>query len=94
MKVIVVSKSDRGHFRAGRYWPPQPVAAEVNEEQLAELRTDKRIAVLEGAAPSAVVVVETLAAEKAAEKAEAERQAAERAQGEKQRATEQRRGGR
>ena len=94
MNVTVVSKSERGHFRAGRFWPPQPVAAEVTEKQLAELRADKRIAVLDGAAPTAAAVVETLAAEKAAEKAEAERQAAERAQGEKQRATEQRRGGR
>ena len=81
MNVIVVSKSERGHFRAGRFWPSQPVAAEVTEKQLAELKADKRIAILDGNAPSADAVVEKLAAEKA----EAERQAAERAHGEKQR---------
>ncbi len=82
MNVIVVSKSERGHFRAGRFWPSQPVAADVTEKQLAELKADKRIAILDGNAPSADAVVEKLAAEKA----EAERQAAERAHGEKQRA--------
>ncbi len=81
MNVIVVSKSERGHFRAGRFWPSQPVAADVTEKQLAELKADKRIAILDGNAPSADAVVEKLAAEKA----EAERQAAERAHGEKQR---------
>ena len=94
MNVTVVSKTEKGHFRAGRFWPPQPVTAEVSEKQLAELRADKRIAVLDGAVPSADAVIERLTAEKAAEKAETERQAAERAHGEKQRATEQRRGGR
>jgi len=94
MNVIVVSKSERGHFRAGRFWPSQPVAADVTEKQLAELKADKRIAILDGNAPSADAVVEKLAAEKAAEKAEAERQASERAHGEKQRAADQRRGGR
>ncbi len=79
MNVIVVSKSERGHFRAGRFWPSQPVAADVTEKQLAELKADKRIAILDGNAPSADAVVEKLAAEKA----EAERQAAERAHGEK-----------
>jgi len=90
MNVIVVSKSERGHFRAGRFWPSQPVAAEVTEKQLAELKSDKRIAVIDGAAPTADSVVEKLAAEKV----EAERQAAERAHGDKQRAAEQRRGSR
>jgi colicin import membrane protein len=93
MNVTVVSKSERGHFRAGRFWPSQPVAADVTEKQLAELKADKRIAVLDGSAPSADAVVEKLAAEKAAEKAEAERQATERAPAEKQRA-EARRGSR
>jgi hypothetical protein len=92
MNVIVVSKSERGHFRAGRFWPPQPVTAEVSEKQFAELKADRRIAVLDGSAPSADAVVEKLAAQKAAENTEAERQAAERAHGEKQRAVEQRRG--
>ena len=88
MNVIVVSKSERGHFRAGRFWPSQAVTADVTEKQLAELKADPRIAILDGNAPSAEAVVEKLAAEKAAEKAEAEaeRQAAERAPGEKQRA--------
>jgi len=81
MNVIVVSKSERGHFRAGRFWPSQPVAADVTEKQLAELKEDRRIAILDGNAPAADAVVERLAAEKA----EAERQAAERAHGEKQR---------
>ena len=94
MNVTVVSKTEKGHFRAGRFWPPQPVTAEVSEKQLADLRADKRIAILDSTAPSADAVVEKLAAEKAAERAEAERQAAERAHGEKQRTTEQRRGGR
>ena len=94
MNVIVVSKSERGHFRAGRFWPSQPVAAEVSEKQLAELKADSLIAVLDGTAPSADSVVEKLATDKAAEKAEAERQAAERAHGEKQRGVEQRRGNR
>jgi hypothetical protein len=93
MNVTVVSKTEKGHFRAGRFWPPQPVAAEVNEKQLAELRADKRIALLDGSAPAADAVVEKLAAEKAAEKAEADHQVAERANGEKQRGSE-RRGGR
>jgi len=91
MNVIVVSKSERGHFRAGRFWPPQAVAADVSEKQLAEPRADKRIAILDGMAPSADAVVEKLAAEKAVERAEADRQAAERAPGEKQRAADQRR---
>ena len=86
MNVIVVSKSERGHFRAGRFWPCQPVAADVTEKQLVELKADKRIAILDGTAPSADAVVEKLAAEKA----DAERQAAERAHGEKQRASERR----
>jgi hypothetical protein len=86
MIVTVVSKAEHGHRRAGRFWPTTPVTADVSETQLAELRADKRIAVLDGSAPSAEAVVEKLAAEKAAaEKAEAERQAAERAHGEKQR---------
>ena len=85
MIVTVVSKSEHGHRRAGRFWPTAPVTAEVTEAQLAELRADKRLAVLDGSAPSAEAVVEKIAAEKAAEKAEAERQAAERAHGEKQR---------
>jgi hypothetical protein len=85
MNVIVVAKSEKGHFRAGRFWPSQPVAADVTERQLAELKADERIAVIEGSAPSADSVVEKLTAEKAAEKAEAERQAAERAHGEKRR---------
>ena len=90
MNVTVVSKTEKGHFRAGRFWPAQPVAAEVTEKQLAELKADKRIAILDGSAPAADAVVEKLAAEKA----EAERLAAERAHGEKQRASELRRGGR
>jgi len=90
MNVIVVSKSERGHFRAGRFWPSQPVQAEVNEAQLRELKADSRIAVIDGAPPSADAVVEKLAADKAAEKAEADRLAAERAHGEKQRAVERR----
>ena len=94
MNVIVVSKSERGHFRAGRFWPSQAVTADVTEKQLAELKADPRIAILDGTAPSADAVVEKLAAEKAAEKAEGERQAAERAHGEKQRGSEQRRGNR
>ncbi len=94
MNVIVVSKSERGHFRAGRFWPPQPVTADVSEKQLTELKADRRIAILDASAPSADAVVEKLAAQKAAENAEAERQAAERAHGERQRAGEQRRGGR
>ena len=91
MNVTVVSKTEKGHFRAGRFWPAQPVAAEVTEKQLAELKADKRIAILDGSAPAADAVVEKLAAEKAAERTEAERLAAERAHGEK-RAAEQRRG--
>jgi hypothetical protein len=94
MNVVVVSKLERGHFRAGRYWPSQAVTAEVTAAQLAELKADPHIAVLEGTAPSAEAVVERLAAQKAAEHAEAERLAAERAHAEKQRAGEQRRGGR
>jgi hypothetical protein len=91
MNVTVVSKTEKGHFRAGRFWPAQPVAAEVTEKQLAELKADKRIAILDGSAPAADAVVERLATEKAAERTEAERLAAERAHGEK-RAAEQRRG--
>jgi hypothetical protein len=94
MNVIVVSKSERGHFRAGRYWPPQAVTADVTATQLAELRADPRIALLEGTAPPAEAIVEKLSAQKAAEHAEADRLAAERVQGERQRAAEQRRGGR
>ena len=94
MNITVVSKTEKGHFRAGRFWPAQPVAANVTEKQLAELKADPRIAVLDGTAPSADAEVEKLAADKAAEKAEAERLAAERAHGEKQRASELRRGGR
>jgi hypothetical protein len=93
MNVVVVSKLERGHFRAGRYWPPQAVTADVTAAQLAELKADPRIAVLDASAPSAEAVVEKLAAQKAAEHAEAERLAAERAHGEKQRAAELRRGG-
>ena len=92
MNVTIVSKTEKGHFRAGRFWPAQPVAAEVTEKQLAELKADKRIAILDGSAPAADAVVERLV-EKAAERAEADRLAAERAHGEKQRAAE-RRGGR
>ncbi len=87
MVVTVVSKSEHGHRRAGRFWPTTPVTADVSEAQLRELKADKRLAVLDGSAPSAETVVEKLSAEKAAEKAEAERQAAERA-------PEKRRGGR
>ncbi len=94
MNVVVVSKTERGHFRAGRYWPPQAVTADVSAAQLAELKADPRIAVLDGSPPSAESVVEKLAAQKAAEQAEAERLAAERVHAEKQRAGEQRRGGR
>ena len=83
MIVTVVSKSEHGHRRAGRFWPTTPVTAEVTEAQLAELKADKRLAVLDGSAPSAEAVVEKLAADKAAEKVEAERQAVERAHGEK-----------
>jgi len=85
MVVTVVSKSEHGHRRAGRFWPTTPVTADVSEAQLKELKADKRLAVLDGSAPSAEVVVEKLIAEKAAEKAEAERQAAERGPGEKRR---------
>jgi len=92
VNVIVVSKSEKGHFRAGRFWPPEAVAADVSEKQLAELRADKRIAVLDASAASPEAIVERLAVEKAADKAEADRQAAERAHGDKQRASEQRRG--
>ncbi len=87
MVVTVVSKSEHGHRRAGRFWPTTPVTADVSEAQLRELKADKRLAVLDGSAPSAEAVVEKLSADKAAEKAEAERQAAERA-------PEKRRGGR
>jgi len=79
MHVVVVSKSERGHRRAGRFWPAQPVAAEVSPSELAELKADPRLAVVDGSAPVAEAVVEQLVAEKAAEKAEAEQQAAERA---------------
>jgi len=79
MNVTVVSKSEHGHRRAGRFWPTTPVIADVSEAQLAELKADRRLAVLDGAAPAADAVVEKLSAEKAAEKAEAERLAAERA---------------
>lgn len=85
MIVTVVSKSEHGHRRAGRFWPTTPVTAEVTEAQLRELKADKRLAVLDGSAPAAEAVVEKLSAEKAAEKAEAERQAAERGPGEKRR---------
>jgi hypothetical protein len=79
MNVTVVSKSEHGHRRAGKFWPTTPVTADVSDAQLRELKADKRLAVLDGSAPSAEAVVERLSAEKAAEKTEAERQAAERA---------------
>ena len=69
MHVVVVSKSERGHRRAGRFWPAQPVAAEVSPSELAELKADPRLAVVDGSAPVAEAVVEQLVAEKAAEKA-------------------------
>ena len=56
--VTIVSKSEHGHRRAGRFWPTTPVAAQVTEEQLVELKADKRIAVLDGSAPAVDAVVD------------------------------------
>jgi hypothetical protein len=44
MNVTVVSKSEHGLRRAGRFWPTTPVTADVTETQLRELKADKRIA--------------------------------------------------
>jgi hypothetical protein len=78
MIVTVVSKSERGHRRAGRFWPSQPVTADVSEAQLAELKADPRLAVVDGSAPAAEAVVEKLAAEKKDEEVSSARATSEK----------------
>jgi hypothetical protein len=47
IKIIVSSRLQGGHRRGGRLWPQNQVEAEVDEQQLAELKADEHLVLLE-----------------------------------------------
>lgn len=47
--IRVRARREQGRWRLGKHWPAQPVEAEVTEEQLAILKADDQLIVLDGA---------------------------------------------
>jgi hypothetical protein len=62
IRIIVSSRLQGGHRRGGRLWPQNQVEAEVDEKQLAELKADEHLVLLE--MPSTVAEAMTRQAEK------------------------------
>jgi hypothetical protein len=65
VKISAASRQETGHRRAGFYWTPTQTVREVTEEQLAELKADDQIVLVEWPKAEAVVAQ---AAERAARK--------------------------
>ena len=90
MSYTIVSKTERGHWRCGRFWQAgRTDVDQLSPEQLKALHADPRIVVLEPR-DSADQAIAAAAAERSAAKTEAEHQASERAKGERQRQGERR----